>query len=180
MFFSAVTYIINRALIKFIQYRTPLEMFHGHKLDYKRLRVFGCLWYPFIRTYNRHKLQYRSAALTFLGYSSQHKGYKVLLPNDKIIISRHVLFDENMFLFVVPTSVGSKFKTNSSYSFHPYYIYMHPITHPITHSPGSSHINNNINKSNQHIKSQHHVHYTPHHSTSTHEPKIMVVILLFY
>ncbi|KAG8493766.1 hypothetical protein CXB51_011188 [Gossypium anomalum] len=36
---------------------------------------------------------------TFLGYSSQHKGYYCLKPDGTIIVSRHVMFDERRFLF---------------------------------------------------------------------------------
>ncbi|TYI42346.1 hypothetical protein ES332_A01G092200v1 [Gossypium tomentosum] len=39
---------------------SPCEQLFGHKPDYQQLRVFGCLCYPLLRPYNRHKLQYRS------------------------------------------------------------------------------------------------------------------------
>jgi len=36
----------------------------------------------------------------FIGYSPAHKGYLCLSPTSKIYITRHVLFDENVFPFL--------------------------------------------------------------------------------
>jgi len=45
-----------------------------------------------------HKLQPRSTPCVFLGYPSNHRGYKCLeLSSNKIIICRHVIFDETNF-----------------------------------------------------------------------------------
>lgn len=47
---------------------------------------------------NIHKLSPRSTPCLFLGYPSQHRGYICLdLKSRKIIISRHVVFDEETF-----------------------------------------------------------------------------------
>jgi hypothetical protein len=47
-----------------------------------------------------HKLSPRSTPCIFLGYSDHHKGYRCLdLHSNKIIISRHVVFDETSFPF---------------------------------------------------------------------------------
>ena len=63
------------------------------------LRVFGCACYPNTRPYNMHKLKFRSTQCTFLGYSLNHKDYKCLDTNDKIFISRDVIFYEHSFPF---------------------------------------------------------------------------------
>lgn len=36
--------------------------------SYTKLRVFGCLCYPWVRLYNNHKLESRSRACIFIGY----------------------------------------------------------------------------------------------------------------
>lgn len=49
---------------------------------------------------NTSKLQPRSTPCIFLGYPSNHKGYRCLdLHTKDIIISRHVVFDESVFPF---------------------------------------------------------------------------------
>jgi hypothetical protein len=64
------------------------------------LRVFGCLCYPNLSATAAHKLAPRSAACVFLGYPSSHKGYRCLnISTCRIIISRHVIFDETQFPF---------------------------------------------------------------------------------
>jgi hypothetical protein len=62
------------------------------------LRVFGCACYPNTSATAPHKLSPRSTRCLFLGYSPDHKGYRCLdLTSHRIIISRHVVFDEDVF-----------------------------------------------------------------------------------
>ncbi|KAG8504119.1 hypothetical protein CXB51_002467 [Gossypium anomalum] len=49
----------------------------------------------------------------FLGYSSRHKGYFCPTPDGKVIVSRHVVFDENQFLFSL-SSTGDKLPLNTT------------------------------------------------------------------
>jgi hypothetical protein len=59
------------------------------------LRVFGYLCYPNISATVKHKHRPRSLPCVFLGYPSQHRGYCCFdLVSGKILISRHVIFDE--------------------------------------------------------------------------------------
>ncbi|KAK1561241.1 hypothetical protein QYE76_000084 [Lolium multiflorum] len=59
-----------------------------------------CLCYPNIASTAPHKLSARSMACVFLGYPSNHRGYRCLNPvTGRIIVSRHVVFDETVFLF---------------------------------------------------------------------------------
>jgi hypothetical protein len=45
----------------------------------------------------------------FLGYSSDHKGYRCLdISTNCVIISRHVIFDESSFPFTDTTSTASR------------------------------------------------------------------------
>ncbi|GJX49056.1 ribonuclease H-like domain-containing protein, partial [Tanacetum coccineum] len=68
----------------------------GTSPDYSLLRIFGCLCYPHL--YPNHKLETRATLSLFLGHTSNHRGYRCLdLTTNKIIISRHVIFDETNF-----------------------------------------------------------------------------------
>jgi hypothetical protein len=63
-------------------------------------RVIGCKCYPFTRHNSPHKLAPRSSCCVLLEYSHIYKGYKCLdLQTNKILISKHVLFNEHTFPF---------------------------------------------------------------------------------
>jgi hypothetical protein len=67
--------------------------------SYADLQVFGCACYPNTSATAPHKLAPRSCLCVFLGYSSDHKGYRCLdLTTNRLLISRHV-FDESSSLF---------------------------------------------------------------------------------
>ena len=75
----------------------------GPPPNYKFLKVFGCLYFPYIRPYNNHKLQYRSIQCLFLGYSSFQKGYICMdLTTSHIYISKHIVFDDTVFPYHIP------------------------------------------------------------------------------
>jgi hypothetical protein len=60
--------------------------------------VFGCSCYPNTSATAPHKLSPRSTRCLFLGYSPDHKGYRCLdLTSHRIIISRHVVFNKDVF-----------------------------------------------------------------------------------
>ncbi|GJR41475.1 ribonuclease H-like domain-containing protein [Tanacetum coccineum] len=89
----------------------PFTKLYNQTPTYKHLRVFGCLCYPHIDV--AHKLEPRSTPCIFLGYPANHRGYQCLdLSSNKIIISRHVRFDEDVFPFETVTS-----STTPSYDF---------------------------------------------------------------
>lgn len=59
--------------------------------------------YPYLKPYNCHKLQPRTTQCVFVGYAASYKGvlcYDRL--QDKCIISRHVIHDENTYPFKLP------------------------------------------------------------------------------
>jgi hypothetical protein len=61
--------------------------------------MFGCACYPNTSATAPHKPSPRSPCCLFLGYSSDHKGYHCLdLISHYILLSRHIVFDEDVFL----------------------------------------------------------------------------------
>ncbi|CAA7055236.1 unnamed protein product [Microthlaspi erraticum] len=96
-----------------IKNQIPFTLLFNKRPTYDHLRVFGCLCFPSLNHSNLHKLSPRTTPCLFLGYPSQHRGYRCLdLKTNKIIISRHVHFDEEKF----PAAVQTKNK-NAAYQF---------------------------------------------------------------
>jgi hypothetical protein len=84
----AATYLLNRLPTKTISTPIPYVALFGTAPSYEHLRVFGCACYPNMSATAPH-------SSSFLGYSSDHKGYRRLdLSTNCILISRHVVFDE--------------------------------------------------------------------------------------
>jgi hypothetical protein len=91
-------YLLNRLLTKTISAVCPHVALFGSTPSYEHLRVFGCACYPNIAVTAPYKLAPRSTRCDFLGYSTDHKGYRCLdLSTNHLIISRHVVFDEESF-----------------------------------------------------------------------------------
>ena len=78
----------------------PITRLFKTPARYTHLRTFGCLCYPNLLRTAVHKLAPRSTPCVFLGYPTDHRGFRCLdLQSRKIILSRHVTFDENIFPF---------------------------------------------------------------------------------
>lgn len=93
-------YLLNRRPSSSIHSEVPYARLFREPPAYDHLRVFGCLCYPNLQATSAHKLAPRSTACVFLGYPSSHKGYRCLdLSTRRVIISRHVVFDESRFPF---------------------------------------------------------------------------------
>lgn len=74
------------------------------------------LCFPYLRSYMDHKLEPRSSPCVFIGYAVSQKGYKCLeLSTNRIYISRHVVFNEQQFLYVEtrPVQNNSQLKEGS-------------------------------------------------------------------
>ncbi|XP_071713505.1 uncharacterized protein [Rutidosis leptorrhynchoides] len=79
-------YILNILPSSAINHDVPYTRLYHHKPNYTTLRVFGCLCYPHLNTTN--KLAPRSTPCIFLGYPSNHRGYRCLnLTTNRIILS---------------------------------------------------------------------------------------------
>ena len=104
--FLTAVFIINRLLTPILQHRSPYEMVHHHKPDYNFLCAFGCACWPYLRPYNRHKMDFRSKTCIFIRYSVGHRGYKCLdVSTRKIFVSHHVVFNESLYPYTIPESI---------------------------------------------------------------------------
>jgi hypothetical protein len=97
---STAVFLTNRRPSSSIHNGIPYHLLNRKMPDYSILRVFGCLCYPNLSATTPHKLSPRSTACVCLGYPPSQKGYRCLdVSTRKIIISRHVVFDETHFPF---------------------------------------------------------------------------------
>jgi hypothetical protein len=91
-------YLLNRLPMKTINAACPHVTRFGSAPSYEHIRVFSCACYPNIAATAPHKLAPQSTRCVFLGYSTDHKGYRCLdLSTNRLIIFRHVVFDEESF-----------------------------------------------------------------------------------
>jgi hypothetical protein len=92
------TYLLNHLPTTVIQAACPHFALFGSAPSYEHMCVFGCTCYPNTTATAPHKLSPRSTRCVFLGYSADHKGYRCLdLSTNRLIVSRHVVFDEDNF-----------------------------------------------------------------------------------
>ena len=54
--FESSVYLINRMPTPVLNYKSPFECLLKSSPDYAFLRMFGRLWFPFLRPYNAYKL----------------------------------------------------------------------------------------------------------------------------
>lgn len=96
----AAVHILNLLPSSTINGKFPFSALFNKPLSYYHLRVFGSLCYP--HTNQSNKLEPRSTPSVFLGYPLLHWGYRCFyLKTRKIIISRHVTFDESIFPYKI-------------------------------------------------------------------------------
>lgn len=96
--FAAAVYLINRMPTPTLSLKSPYQTLFQTTPNYNKLRIFGCLCFPWLRPYVNHKLEPRSKPCVLLGYSLTQSAYICLEPTqNRIYISRHVRFDESKF-----------------------------------------------------------------------------------
>lgn len=92
------THILNILPSAAINNEIPYTQLFKTVPSYHHLCTFGCLCYPNLLPTKPHKLAQRSTPCAFLGYPTDHRGYRCLdLSTRRIILSRHVVFDEMIF-----------------------------------------------------------------------------------
>lgn len=103
--FAAAVYLINRMPTSVLDFNNPFQKLHGHPPNFEKLKIFGCLCFPWIRPYASHKLDARSTPCVFLGYPLTQSAYFCFdRETSRIYASRHVVFHENVFPFSVNVS----------------------------------------------------------------------------
>ncbi|KAI9177744.1 hypothetical protein LWI28_018729 [Acer negundo] len=96
--FTTAVHLINRMPTPLLGMMSPFEKIFNTRPSYAKLRVFGCLCYPWIRPYNSHKLESRSKACIFIGYSLTQRAHHCLdMETSRIFVSRYVNFVESVF-----------------------------------------------------------------------------------
>lgn len=92
---ACAVYLLNRCPTKSVRFKTPLEVWNGHKPGVSHLKVFGCIAYAHVPDQKRTKLEDKGEKCIFIGYDNRTKAYKLYNPEShKVIISRDVEFDE--------------------------------------------------------------------------------------
>ncbi|PNX94499.1 retrovirus-related Pol polyprotein from transposon TNT 1-94, partial [Trifolium pratense] len=174
--FTQAVYLINKLPTSALSsFKSPHHALFKSQPDYSQVKVFGCLCFPHLRPYNKHKLQFRSSPCVYLGVSPQHKGHKCLDEHGRVYVSKDVIFHESQFpytsMFPNSSTNCSNFETSSDMltlttnsptnSIHPpFTISQHhsPLTvtqinslisQPITSSQSNSHYNNTPSAENQ-------------------------------
>ncbi|CAA7017241.1 unnamed protein product [Microthlaspi erraticum] len=103
--FATAVYLINRMPTEVLNNDSLYAKLFDQPPNYLKLRVFGSLCFPWLRPYTNHKLDDRSAACVFVGYSLSQSAYLCLhVATGRVYTSRHVQFVESSFPFAVTPS----------------------------------------------------------------------------
>jgi len=101
--FATAVCLINRMPTPTLNLSSPYQKIFASPSNYSKLKVFGCLCYPWLRPYTHHKLEPRSKPCVFFGYSLTQSAYLCYDPStSKLFVSRHVRFIESIFPFTSP------------------------------------------------------------------------------
>ena len=89
-------HVINRLPSIVLSNISPFERLYNTAPDYNSLKVFGCVCFVLLQPHEYTKLEPRARLCCFLGYGTEHKGYRCWDPISKRVrTSRHVIFWEH-------------------------------------------------------------------------------------
>eukprot|EP00253_Pinus_taeda_P027041 PITA_27041 len=118
---NCANYIINRTPTKVLKNITPEEAWSSIKPDVSHFRIFGSEAWAHIPDEKHKALEPKSEKCTFVGYSEDVKGYRLIpFKSKNVIIGRDVKFDENKSACepspadVPPLPISSTFENISS------------------------------------------------------------------
>jgi transposase InsO family protein len=93
---NTIVFFQNQLPSKFLEDKTPFEVWYGYKPSLNFVKVFGSVCFVHIPQVKRDKLDKKAVPGIFVGYSSVSKAYKVYHPQTKkITITRDVHFNED-------------------------------------------------------------------------------------
>lgn len=108
--FQTFLYLINKLSSFVLSHSSPYQLLFQKEPNYKYLKVFGCAYYPFLRPYNKYKLNFHTKrCVFFLGYSLVLKRYKCLSKTSKVYVSASITFESIFFFFFFYFEFSSNF-----------------------------------------------------------------------
>nr|GEX18915.1 hypothetical protein [Tanacetum cinerariifolium] len=97
------TYLINKMLVKLLDWKSPYEKLYGKPPTYDHLRVIGCLCYAAVVKPHKDKFENRGVKCVLIGYPVNQKEFTN-------IPSSHVAFLANVFATPEPASYKQAIK----------------------------------------------------------------------
>lgn len=110
---NTTAYIISRSPSSALKFKTPQEVWTGKPPNLKHLRIFGCAAYAHTR---QEKLQPHAKRCVFIGYPQGVKAYKLWSLEQgerRCIISRDVVFNENLMPWKNEYMTGTRKETET-------------------------------------------------------------------
>lgn len=90
-----------------------------------------------LRPYQNHKFDFHSTKCVFLGYSPHHKGFQRLSSIGRLYVSRHVIFNEEEFPFIM-ASLTSNYRVPTSLDTYTSEQHLQTLSHQLPSAEQSS------------------------------------------
>lgn len=88
----------SQNFVTFLKFKAYINVENLYIVTIGFLRSFGCLCFPWLRPYNKNKLERHSKPYVFLGYSLNYLGYLCLdQETSRVYLSWYVTFNETIF-----------------------------------------------------------------------------------